>query len=423
LRNPLLSFTDAIQMVRDSARACRPGTETVHLSKTAGRVIAGEVRSHEFIPAYDNSAMDGFAVRSSDLKSGQNILRIAERRIAGDMPGFCSEARVAVQIMTGAPMPGGGFDLILKVEETEITRDDTGVSSIHFDSRHASAGFVRKRGADFKPGDLLVSPGTVVDAKLILGLAALGVSEVPVFRKPKIAILSTGNELVPFDEPVLPEGMIRNSTAPYLMEMLSGLGCEVRNFGLIADEVKEAPLDFDEALRAALAEEFDLILTTGAVSMGVHDFVKPSVEKNGGRVLFHRVAIRPGKPVLFADFPNHPKTRLLGLPGNPISTVVGTDFFVRPYLRAWFGMEELVLFRGKLLGAAPDVPAGLRGFLKARVTPGADGVFGVEILHGQGSFMIHSLTRANAWAVVPEAGGMKEGGIIEFQMFSERMDS
>jgi molybdopterin molybdotransferase len=127
--------------------------------------------------------------------------------------------------------------------------------------------------------------------------------------------------------------------------------------------------------------------------------------------------------VLFAEFPDHPKTRLLGLPGNPISTVVGMDFFVLPYLRSWFGMEEPVLFRGKLLGAAPDVPAGLRGFLKARVTPGADGVFGVEILQGQGSFMIHSLSRANAWAVVPEAGGMKEGDIIEFQMFSERMDS
>ncbi|MBU6152796.1 MAG: molybdopterin molybdotransferase MoeA [Bdellovibrionales bacterium] len=420
--NSLIKYEDAIRILRESARTRTLRTEKVPLLESQNRVVACDLNAEECIPVYDNSAMDGFALRSGEVVSGQNLLKVSEQRIAGDLPGAPPVNSVAVQVMTGAPMPNGGFDLVIKIEDVLKIADPAGGYSIQFDSLRASGGFVRKKGSDYKPGDLLVARGTRIDPKMILALAALGVSRVPVCKKPKVALISTGNELVAFDEPRVPEGAIRNSTGPFLLETLKAYGCEVRNFGIIGDETSDHPVEFDLALRSALSEEFDLILTTGAVSMGVHDFLRTSVEKGGGRILFHGVAIRPGKPVLFADFPDHPRTSLLGLPGNPVSSVVGADFFVAPFLRTLFGMKEGVLFQGTLTGPVPETPKGLRAFLRARVFALPDGARGVEILPGQGSFMIHSLSQANAWAVVPEEGGIGEGDRIRFQMFSERID-
>ncbi len=418
--SPLIPYQDAIRILKSSAKNRSKKIEEVPLLQSMNRVIAEDVRASEFIPAFDNSAMDGFAVRSQDLHDGTNRILVAARSIAGDLPGTAFDSNRVVEIMTGAPMPMGGFDRIVKVEDVSVHPAENGARIIEFESSAAKPEFVRFRGTDFKPGDLLCSPGTLVDSKLILGLAALGVSRVPVFQKPRVALITTGNELVSFEEPNVPEGAVRNSTGPYLMEALKSFGCEVRNLGVMGDEASENPIEFDEALRVALEEGFDLILTTGAVSMGVHDFVKPSVVKNGGRVLFHKVAIKPGKPVLFAEFPDFPNSRLLGLPGNPISSVVGADFFLAPFLREWFCGSESAPLKGRILGSLPPTPVGLRTFLKAKATLLPEGGYGVEILSGQGSFMIHSLSYANAWAVIPETGA-QSGEVVEFHLFQERL--
>lgn len=318
----LLSYEDAIRILRDSARACPASVEEIPLAGSAHRVIAREVRAGFDVPSLDNSAMDGFAVRSCDLQSGWNEFPVSSLKIAGDLPDAQVREKTAVQIMTGAPLPQGGFDLIVKVEDVGILKDSTGGTLIRFDSISASAAHVRRRGSDFEKGDLLVRPGSRIDAKAILGLAALGCARVVVHRKPRVALISTGNELVPHDQTEVPEGAIRNSTAPYLMQALRELGCEVRNFGVVRDEASEKPEEFERALKAALSEGFDLILTTGAVSMGIHDFIRPSVERNGGRVLFHKVAIRPGKPVLFRSF---------RISRKPVSLV----FREIPFRRSW----------------------------------------------------------------------------------------
>lgn len=419
----LLPYEDAIRILRDSARACPAGVEEIPLAGSAHRVIAREVRAGFDVPSLDNSAMDGYAVRSCDLQSGWNEFPVSALKIAGDLPDAQVREKTAVQIMTGAPLPQGGFDLIVKVEDVYILKDSTGGTLIRFESISASAAHVRRRGSDFEKGDLLVRPGSRIDAKVILGLAALGCARVVVHRKPRVALISTGNELVPHDQTEVPEGAIRNSTAPYLMQALRELGCEVRNFGVVRDEASEKPEEFERALKAALSEGFDLILTTGAVSMGIHDFIRPSVERNGGRVLFHKVAIRPGKPVLFSEFPDFPETRLIGLPGNPVSTVVGLDFFVAPFLRERFGIPEPRPLLGRISGTCPSAPSGLKTFFRAKAESRADGVLQIEIPKGQASFMVHSFSGTNGWAVIPASGVPGEAEGIEFYPFAERMDA
>jgi molybdopterin molybdotransferase len=420
--SPLIPYPEALRLLKESARAAPKRIEEVALPDACNRVLAARIHAVESIPAHDNSAMDGFALRSRDLLPGSNSLRVSGMRIAGDLPGESADAGIAIEIMTGAPLPAGGFDLILKIEDAEVRKDPDGGRTIHFDASAPLAAHVRKRGADYKPGDLLLEAGTTVWAKDLLGLAANGIARVPVFRKPRIALISTGNELVSFETERVACGMIRNSTAPYLTARLSEFGCEVRNFGVVSDEASGEPEEFDRAVKVALAEGFDLILTTGAVSMGVHDFIKTSVVRSGGKVLFHKVAIKPGKPVLFAEFPDHPGTRLLGLPGNPVSTVAGADFFVAPFLRAWFGMAEPAPSAGVLLGAVPGRPRGLRTFARARTSLLPDGRTGLQILPGQDSFMIHSLAQADAWAVFPEDAPAAEGDRIEFHGFQKGLD-
>jgi len=429
----MIRYHEALSLLNSEARDRSRFLEvaSVSLGDASGRVTSSAVHAREWVPAHDNSAMDGFAVRAKDLAPGKNQFRVFGRMIAGDLPlvgasdefssdSFGSEP-LAIEIMTGALMPREDFDSVVKVEDCERVRNPDGSESIRFEASAADASFVRKRGTDFKPGDLIVPPGARLDAQWILGLAAHGFSQVDVFRKPRVAVISTGNELVDHDQSILAPGEIRNSTAPFLMLELRRLGCEVQSFGTIRDEAASAipgrSLEFEAALQTALSEEFDLILTTGAVSMGVHDFVGDAIREKGGEVVFHRVAIKPGKPVLLARFQSHPRSLVLGLPGNPVSTVVGTHFFVEPYLRTLQGMEPKKSIWARLESAVSR-PPGLRSFFKAEWKVSSDGESGVRLLPGQASFMIHSLGQANAWVVLPEEGDLKPGSLLEVYPFS-----
>jgi molybdopterin molybdotransferase len=214
-------------------------------------------------------------------------------------------------------------------------------------------------------------------------------------------VLATGKELVPPERRPKP-GQIRDGSSSFLMAALEQNGCEARHFGIVRDD----PKDFAHKMKKILAAKPDAVLTTGAVSMGKHDFVTAEVARLGAKLLYHKVAIRPGKPGLVARF--HRGPIFFGLPGNPVSTVVGWRFFVRPYLQRCLGLPAEIPRRARL-SARVEKPEGLRCFFKARREGDS-----VRVLRGQGSHMISTLLEADCWAVLPEArSGIRAGKEVE----------
>ncbi|MGE0614953.1 MAG: molybdopterin molybdotransferase MoeA [Bacteriovoracia bacterium] len=407
----MIQYIDALRQLRASAgeRAANLETETLSLAPAVGRVLSQAIRSSEYLPAFDNSAVDGFAVVAADLahasRSQPVELAVAGTIAAGDPPP-APDARdetarrsppSTFEIMTGAALPGTPWDSVVKVEEVERIHDPEGrLARVRFVGPVTPGEFVRRRGTDITPDQVIGHAGTRFTRAHVLAAAALGIPAVEVRRRPVIAYLSTGAELVPHDTPsgALRAGGIRNSTAPYLESALRALGAKVLPLGSCGDD----PAAFTKILADALENGADAILTTGAVSMGKFDFVPQAAAQLGFQPRFHKVAIRPGKPIFFAE---RGKTVLFGVPGNPVSTAVALRFFVEPYLRALQGLAAETPRTLKLIEPTSK-PEGLRCFLKAE-TAGIDHAQ-ARVLSGQASFQVESLLRANVWVELPEAG-------------------
>ncbi|HEY4560996.1 MAG TPA: gephyrin-like molybdotransferase Glp [Lysobacter sp.] len=363
--------------------------EPIDATHAIGRVLAGSLSSAEPLPPFDNSAMDGFALHcgGTPMPAG-TVLDVRGMRAAGD-----GEARAdggAWEIMTGARMPDG-LDSIVPVEQVE-TLDDGVVSRVRLTADVAPGQHLRRAGEDVQAGALLAEAGTLVDPALRMLCAAVGIVEVPVRRRPRVALINTGRELVDDPHRALEAGEIRNSNGPFLAARLAAAGADVVACGTVGDDI--------DAFLAALADagDVDVVVSTGAVSMGRFDFVPEALSRLGATTLFHKVRIRPGKPILAAVLPRG--ALFFGLPGNPSSTAVGLRFFVEPALRRMLDMpDERVVELPLLAPYAKRAP--LRMHLKARVVLDADARACVEILGGQESFRIRPLLDANAWAVVP----------------------
>lgn len=394
------SYADALAQVLSAAREARPlAVERLPLRQAAGRVLAEAVRAAEGLPSFDNSAMDGYAVVAA---ATPGEFEVAATLLAGDAPAPVGTGARACEIMTGAPMPLGPWDAVVRVEDVAVERDASGRPvRVRVLSKVGAGDHVRRAGSDVRAGDPILPAGTRVTPHHILALAALGIAEVPVRRRPRAAVLSTGRELVGCDTPVLRPGMIRNSTGPFLEAALrTGYGAEILDLGICPDDAET----FEGAVRQALDAGADLMITTGAVSMGKHDFVAEALGSMGARILFHRLAIRPGKPVLFARLSGTGGCAFFGLPGNPVSTAVGLRFLAGPYLRAVQGEPEEAPERLRLLENVLK-PEGLRCFFKAR-RQGAR----VVALAGQESYRVAPLLEANAWVVLPESGRLAPAG-------------
>lgn len=391
----MILHADALALIRGAARA--KGVlkeEEVPLSDAAGRTSARALASREAIPPFDNSAMDGYALAAAKGASVPARLPVLGVIMAGDAPRCAVESGGAWRIMTGAPIPAG-CDAVIPVEKT---RELDGGAAVELLGAVEPGDFVRGRGRDFGENAELCPAGTRLGPRHLLALAAVGISRVPARRKPRVALISTGNELAAPDAELKP-GQIRDSSSTYLAAALTALGADFEFHGVVGDK----PDIFHARLEAVLAGNFDAVLTTGAVSMGAADYIPESIKSLGAEILFHKTAIRPGKPGLFARFDKGPL--FFGLPGNPISTVVGLRFFVEPCLRELLGRPHEVPSRAKL-DKPVDKPEGLRCFYKARHA--RDGTIG--ILPGQASFQIHSLLAADSWAVLPENGDRLEAG-------------
>ncbi len=409
----MIEYSEAIQILRQAAQSEKAslGVERVALDDSLGRIAAARVVSTETVPPYANSAMDGFAIHSkwTEGASAHDPKRfpVLGLIVAGDAPPqlVCGPALSkqpgVFEIMTGAPFPTGPeiFDAAIKIEDVLVKRNEQGVATeIEIKEEATEWQNYRDAGEDFQVGTEVLKPSVRIESQHIISLAALGVPELAVQRRPRIALISTGRELAPLGQALKP-GQIRNSSAHFLIAASKQLGADCRYYGVIADDPKE----FARTIERALAEKPDLIITTGAVSMGIHDFIGASLKELGAEIIFHKVSIRPGKPILFARFKEGPA--VFGLPGNPVSTVVGMKFFVEPYLRELQARPQEIPIRARFQSAGRPMrkPPGLRCFYKARLTL-SEGEPQVEALAEQMSFMVRPLLEANAWVVFSEQG-------------------
>jgi molybdopterin molybdotransferase len=272
---------------------------------------------------------------------------------------------------------------------------------------------VRAKGEDFQPCSLLASTGTRLQAQHLMAFAALGIGAVLVRRKPQISVLATGNEIqdVPPSQTSSPPGgtTIYNANSPYLVATMRAAGAEAHYGGLIPDTKAAFTATLEKLIEAPPGR---IIVSTGAVSKGEFDFIPAALADLGAEILFHRVAIKPGRPVLFAMLPGG--IPFFGLPGNPISAAVGFRFFMMPLLRAAWGLPPEPPLRLRLSEAYAAKP-GLRLFLKAELTIRADGTAAATVLPGQESFLISPLLKLNGWIVRDEAAGpMEAGSLVDF---------
>lgn len=390
----LLSVTDARAKLLANFRPLPP--ETIPLAQAAGRVLAEVVLAPADLPPFSNSSMDGFAVRAADVATAgeQSPVRL---QVVADIPAGKPSSVVlqpgqAARIMTGAPLPDGA-DAVVPVEETDFNQRDAGSKppeQVAILRPVTDGAYVRPRGQDLRTGDVVLSPGIVLRPKEIGMLAMLGHGEVRVSRRPRVAVLSTGDELLPVGAPAEP-GKIYESNAHTLSALIEEAGATALNLGIAPDRADAV----QEKLDLAVANGADVILTSAGVSVGAYDFVRHVVE-TFGRLDFWRVNMRPGKPLAFGEYRGVP---FIGLPGNPVSTYVGFEVFVRAALCKLLG-TDWVREDGRAVLEEGLESDGRESYLRG-VVSFREGVRYARLTGHQGSGNHYSLVQANAFIIVP----------------------
>lgn len=360
-------------------------TESVDVTGALGRILAEPVVSRREIPPWPNSSMDGYAIRAGDTLSGPARLRVVGHIAAGALPSRPIDAGEAARIFTGAPLPEGA-DSVVPQEDVAVEGD-----RVRVPGGVAKAAFVRPRGEDVRPGDHVLSPGQRLGPAEIGLLATLGHSPVRVHRRPRVAVLSTGNELADLGIEPGP-GQIPNTNTYSLMAQAWEAGAEPVNLGIARDDLAA----IEE--RVQWGRQADVLLSSAGVSVGEFDLVREALTRLGATLHLWQVSMRPGKPVTFGSLG---RTLVFGLPGNPVSAMVTFEVFVRPALLRMSG--STVLHRPRLTARALTPirnPGHRRGYLRVRLQRRGDG-FDAELTGDQGSAILRSMTLADGLAVVP----------------------
>lgn len=404
-KKPMLSAAQALDQLLSGARPIAD-VETVPTLEANGRVLAAAQSSQIDVPPLDNTQMDGYAVRAADCASGEARMRISQRIPAGHV-GQPLEPGTVARIFTGAMIPEGA-DAVVMQEQCEA---HPGTNEVTVRHTPPSGEWIRRRGEDIAAGSTILAAGTRLRAQE-LGLAAsVGLATLPVVRRPRVAVFFTGDELAMPGEALKP-GAIYNSNRFILRGLLQNLGCEAIDFGIVPDSLEATR----ETLRHA-AERSDLIITSGGVSVGEEDHVKPAVEAEG-RINMWQIGIKPGKPLAFGEIDREGQAPafFLGLPGNPVSSFVTFMLFVRPFILRLQGVADVTPKRYPMRADfAWSKPDRRNEFLRARVN--ANG--GLDLFPNQGSAVLTSTVWGDGLIDNPSSQPIAPGDIVQYLPFGD----
>ncbi len=375
----------------------------VPVAEALGLALAEPVSARHDLPPFANSAMDGYAVIASDVAIAPVTLKVLEDVPAGSVPTREVVPGTAIKIMTGAPLPAGA-DAVVQVEDT-----DPGYDEVLIRIGAPAGTSVRPAGEDVAIGTQVLAAGERLTPARLGVCASLGYHEPLVGRRPRVAIMSTGDEIVPPNTPDLQPGKIRDANRFTLGGALEELGVSVIDFGIVGDDADELRARLAQAAAAA-----DAVVSSGGVSMGEYDLVKALLSELGS-VDFWKVAMKPAKPFAFGRVAGTP---FFGLPGNPVSVAVAFEQFLRPALLHMMGAERL--FRPRVWGVLEDAvetDPEKTVFLRVNVGSGADGRLTASLSGAQGSNILTALAAADALAVVPVGtAGLASGSLVELEM-------
>ena len=397
----MLSVEEALQKILDEVDILEE--KTVPILELLGQVLAEDIKSDINVPPLDNSAMDGYAVRSGDTVGASEktpkYLRVIDTVMAGSISKKEVIPGTAVRIMTGAPVPGGA-DSVVQFEKTDEEKHkqsspDEPVTQVGILSEARPGLNIRRAGEDIARGTIALKKGTVIRASEIGLMASLGYGRVKVIRRPVVAILSTGNELVELDKP-LPEGKIYDSNGYSIASLVKRYGCIPRMLGIARDDEKSLVSKLKQA------QDADMLLTTGGVSAGDYDMVKDILARDG-QMVFWKVRVKPGKPLAFGKIKGRDKSiPHLGLPGNAVSCMVSFELFVRPALLKMMGKKNFA--KPAVEAIMEDTvknDAGRRIYDRA-IIERRNGHYYARLTGPQGSGILNSMSLANGLVVISE---------------------
>lgn len=391
----LLNVTEARTRILSHFKPVAP--ETISLAKSANRVLALDIVAADDLPLFDNSSMDGFAIRAFDSSTAAPAspltLSVVADIPAGSSPTISLAPGQAARIMTGAQLPNGA-DAVIPVEDTDFNNRDAGSAApkeVQISKPLTSGENVRPRGMDAHTGDVVLRKGQRINPQSAGILAMLGFSNVEVYKRPRVALLSSGDELLEVNAP-LESGKIRDSNTYMLAALIESTNAEVLRLG-VAKDTRDS---VKHLIEQAVQQNVDLILSSAGVSVGAFDYVKEVVESNGA-LDFWRVNMRPGKPLAFGSYKNIP---FIGLPGNPVSAFVGFEVFVRAAIGRLSGLLDGSRLTVRVRCVDEILSDGRESYLRANIHV-EDGVYAAKLTGHQGSGNLLSLVQADALLIIP----------------------
>ena len=403
------SYSQALKILKKSKILIK--NEYIKSSRSLNRVCVENIYSNSHYPSADNSSFDGFAINSKDTKNltkkKNKLFKILGTIAAGNKPSSNKIKRFQTfEIMTGGLLPKG-FDTIIPIEKIVFYPSKKKPKFIIIDKKISKNNNVRFAGSDYKKGDKIIAAGEIINSSHILAFKSLGIEKIIVKKKPLIVFYSTGNEIS--EKTNIPNWKVRNSNIHYIKSLSKNLFFNIIDGGILRDNNDKL---FKKIITKNFKSKYDIIITNGAVSAGKFDFIPKIIKKFKLSKYFKGVAIRPGKPIMFAKFKNKNKS-FFGLPGNPISSAACFKFFVYPYLREILGMKKEKPFTAVLKKKYSKKKEFTR-FIKSKISINKKGIIEVEVLKGQESFRIKSLIKSNNWAIFKSGKeNFKKGELID----------
>lgn len=390
----LLPVDEALARILGGAR--RGDTEMVPLDEAGGRVLAADLRATRQQPPFAASAMDGYAVRAADVTEVPVTLKLIGQSAAGHGFAGVVGAGEAVRILTGAPLPQGTDTVV--IQENTVRKGD----SVEIAETAPHGKNVRRAGLDFDEGDLLLNAGRLLDPAALALAAAANHPTVPLVRRPRVAILATGDELVKPGGSYRPDQII-SSNSYGLAEIVRNSGALPVDLGIAEDRLEA----LSEALDRAISAKADMLVTLGGASVGDHDLVQPALAARGMELDFWKIALRPGKPLMFGRLNG---MQILGLPGNPVSSLICAHIFLKPLIRAVLGLPHAPNLRTAVLGSDMGTNDLRQDYVRARVAMDADGTLIATPFAVQDSSMLKFMADADGLIIrKPHAAASKAG--------------